>query len=351
LDSARPSDSEVYDVFDYPREYAVVASRSCPYSCTFCYHPLGRIYRQRSMDSIFGELGIVVPKYKINIITIYDELFSHKEKRVYEFCARFREFRKKFDWDIVWYCQMRVEGLEEEMLDAMRDAGCFLVSYGFESYSDKILKSMRKKITAEQIYRAVHATMERQLSMQANFIFGDLAETLDTAAETLAFWRKHLPAGIMLGFILPFPNSEIYQHCIKKHNIKDRFAFLEKRLFTVLNMTDMSNSNFFRLKVKVFWHMNKYMKHILAHRREGDTVSVICPHCEREVQYTNYRTKKYLFRKVMYCRACRKRFLYVGLFYWLFVRISSVKLLSSLVFYLYEETAKLRDLLKAEPNY
>lgn len=39
--------------FDKPRELPILASRSCPYSCTFCYHPIGKKYRQRSLDSIF----------------------------------------------------------------------------------------------------------------------------------------------------------------------------------------------------------------------------------------------------------------------------------------------------------
>jgi radical SAM superfamily enzyme YgiQ (UPF0313 family) len=51
------------------RPYPVVASRSCPFPCTFCYHPLGKIYRQRSIDSIMRELEVSVPKYRINLKT------------------------------------------------------------------------------------------------------------------------------------------------------------------------------------------------------------------------------------------------------------------------------------------
>ncbi len=190
LASMKPTDQYYYDIFDYPREYPLVASRSCPFLCTFCYHPSGNKYRQRSVDSIMEELKERIPKYKINIVGIYDELFSNNKERLYEFCRRFKEFADTLPWEVKWGCQMRVDSLDEKLLETMKDSGCFMVSYGFESYSPKILKSMKKYIKPEQIHNAIHKTLDKGISIQANFIFGDVAETMDTAMETLNFWKN-----------------------------------------------------------------------------------------------------------------------------------------------------------------
>lgn len=148
LDRLKPSDNPLIDIEDHPREYPLLTSRSCPYLCSFCAHTTGRLYRQRSIDGIFAELNWAVPRYRINIVTIYDELFSSDPDRVAEFCRRIAPLKVR------WTCQTRVEDVTREMLEMMRDAGCFLVGFGFESHSQRVLDSMRKHITTQQIDRA-----------------------------------------------------------------------------------------------------------------------------------------------------------------------------------------------------
>lgn len=306
LDSMKPTDMYYYDLFDYPREYPLVASRSCPFLCTFCYHPTGDKYRQRSLDSIFSELAVVIPKYHINIVSIFDELFSYDEDRVLEFCRRFKKLTRNLSWKVKWNCQIRVSGLQEEMLNDMKDAGCYMVSYGFESYSSKVLKSMNKHITPDQIHDAIHATLRQGLSIQGNFIFGDTAETMETAKETLDFWMAHREAGIMLGFIIACPNSEIYQRAIKKGIIKDKLDFIKNHLFDTINMTEMSDWKFYRLVTLIFKYVNRCYRFTVPLLKTATSVTVRCPHCKDLVWYNNYSMKKSMV--MMYCRYCRKRF-------------------------------------------
>lgn len=345
LDSMKPSDSYIYDIFDNPREYPLITSRSCPFKCTFCYHPSGDKYRQRSLDSIMDELITVIPKYKINIVAIYDELFSFDEARVYEFCEKFKKFADTLDWDVRWFCQMRVAGLKDSMLDAMKNAGCYMVSYGFESYSAEVLNSMKKHIKPEQIHNAVHATLARNISIQANFIFGDPRETWETAQQTLTFWKEHIEAGILLGFILPFPDSPIYQLCLKKGIIKNKLHFIESDLYKVINMTSMPDHEFNKLEVLVQKYMIKYCNYIMPVERTSNSVRVICPHCKANVRYNNYSTSEYIYTRMMYCRKCRKRFFIANK-----LSLASMKIkyfiLSPLFIKLYEAAAKAEKFIK-----
>jgi radical SAM superfamily enzyme YgiQ (UPF0313 family) len=323
LDLSRPTDQYHYDIFDEPREYPIITSRSCPYLCTFCYHPTGDRYRQRSVDNIMDEIRYVVRKYRINIISIYDELFSYNQARIIDFCAKFKEFIATLPWEVKWTCQMRVSGLKDEMLDAMRDSGCYMVSYGFESYSPIVLKSMKKNITPEQIHHAVHATLDRKISIQANFIFGDRAETLDTARETLEFWRDHLEAGILLAFIIACPNSVMYQHAIRTGLIKDRLDFIANHFYDIFNMTEMSEENFTRLGEMVHRYRNKYYCYTIPINRTSNSLSVRCPHCHKITTYNNFSITGYNYIKMMYCRNCRKRFFAVSLWFKIVSRLRS----------------------------
>lgn len=321
LELMRPSDFWQRDIFDYPRVYTVVSSRSCPYQCTFCYHPLGNKYRQRSIDNVMNELKAAIPRHRINIVEIADELFSHNEERLVEFCAKFKEYIATLPWEIVWFCQLRVDKLKEEHLDMLIDANCHFVSFGFESYSAEILKSMKKHITPEQIHRAVHLVLERRLSMIAAFIFGDRAETQKTYRETLSFWKEHAQAGILMALVMPFPASELYLHCIERGLIKDRLDFIADHLFDPRNMTAMSDDEYFRMHVEILKAILQHHPYAVAISYRDETLTVRCPHCRKVTSYRNFDAaaqdkftsmlalprSKLIYHKMLTCRACRRK--------------------------------------------
>ena len=324
LDATKSSDLHYHEIKDFPRDYPIITSRSCPLPCTFCYHPLGEKYRKRSVDSIVQELEYVIPQYRINIVNIYDELFSDDSERVIEFCKRFRKLVANIPWEVKWTCQMRVSGLKDTMLDEMRDAGCYMVSYGFESYSPVVLQSMKKRIKPEDIHHAIHATLDRKISIQANFIFGDVAETLETAKETLTFWKEHKEAGIQLTFIVACPNSAIYQHCIRKGLIKDRLDFIENHMFELMNMTEMSDDDFLRLRYFVSKYTRLYTTHAVPLRKTANSLTIRCPHCKSVVEYGNFIVKGTRINAIMHCKICRKRFIAVSRLLHILTRLKGI---------------------------
>jgi len=107
-----------YDGFSFP-EYMrqinydaayIIASRSCPLKCTFCFHPSGDKYRKRSLDNIFQEIDYLVDTYHPKALIVSDELFAPKRDRVIEFCKRIAKYK------ISWSVQLRVCDVDEEML-------------------------------------------------------------------------------------------------------------------------------------------------------------------------------------------------------------------------------------------
>ncbi|MFA4849431.1 MAG: radical SAM protein [Methanoregula sp.] len=277
-------------VLDNPRVYPIIASRSCPFSCTFCFHPLGKKYRKRSLQNIMGELEYVIKKYKINIICFYDELFSNDKVWVYEFCKRFSDFLKTVPWEVKWNCQMRVDDLDEEMIIAMKNAGCYCLSLGLESYSTTVLKSMKKNISPNQINLALRLCANHNMGVQGNFIFGDTAETVETYRETIKYWEENdkiIKNSVGLFPITLYQGSPIYKLALEKGIINDEIAFIEERvekgLFPV-NFTDrMTDDEFKKMHQDIYNAMitpKRFSEPLLIKKINGaQEIHITCPFC------------------------------------------------------------------------
>ena len=112
----------------------VVASRSCPYQCTFCFHPSGKKYRQRSLDKIFAEIDYLKTISPFKQLILSDEVFAMRKERLVEFCKRIKPY------NVPWSLQLRVTDVDEETVKIMKDAGCNCISFGLESADNDVLK-------------------------------------------------------------------------------------------------------------------------------------------------------------------------------------------------------------------
>lgn len=140
-------------------------SRSCPFNCTFCFHPAGSKYRRRSIDSAFKEIDYLIEKFQIENLYIEDELFAFRKDDVAKFCE---EIKKR---GLSYVIAMRVDMVNRENLIMLRDSGCLSISFGLESMDNRILKSMKKHIRVKQIESALEICHEVGINIIGNFIF------------------------------------------------------------------------------------------------------------------------------------------------------------------------------------
>lgn len=219
---------------------AIIGGRSCKYNCTFCFHPSGSRYRQRSLDSIFSEIDHLLSNYPVNYIALREELFASDEKRVLDFCERAKSY------PIVWSIQLRVDSVTKTIVDALKDSNCRYVFLGIESADNRILKSMRKNITIEQVEKALDLTISAGLDTRSTIILGDEFETMESATRTLEWWREHRKySAIDLGLIIAFPGSTLYKHARSNGKIPDPVQFLRDGC-PVINLSENLSEEEFR---------------------------------------------------------------------------------------------------------
>jgi len=310
---------------DYPRTYFLIGSRGCPFQCTFCYHTVGSKYKTRSIKNIIQELEFAIDKYRINSFQLYDDLFSANKERLYDFCMEIKKLNKRKNVDLKWTCSLWVTSAEENLLETLKDAGCISIGFGFESYSREVLKSMKKNITPEQIDHAVKLCMKMKMPIVGNFIFGDVAETSETARETINYWKEHCKDQIKLFFIHPYPGSEVYNHCLRKGLIKDKLDFIKNKIphTFFMNMTEkMTDEEFEKLKREIYDLKVRYGNYVVPFMVEKESKKdvynfyVKCPFCrETSIHKNNFVPMRFFYRFHVHCRKCGMRYHLASRFY------------------------------------
>jgi len=208
------------------REIDFISSRGCPYLCTFCYQPWGKKPRLHSVEFILNAIKKLKEEYDIDFVAFQDDEFLISKKRVRKFCDKLREFDK----DLKWSCTGRANIManNEDLLKKMRNNGCVLISYGFESGSQEILNSMNKRQTLNQMRKVTKLNRKYDMPIPVSYILGMPRETKKTAKETLDFSIETKTTLDSLMLATPYPGTEIYEFAKNTGRITDEFEFVKK---------------------------------------------------------------------------------------------------------------------------
>ncbi len=192
---------------------AIITSRGCPFQCIFCHKPIfGNRFRPHSAERVITEIEHLNKVYGIKDIRIYDDTFTLNKKRVIDIC----NLLIKKNLGITWNCTTRVDCVDLETLQIMKKAGCYNISYGVESGSERVLKLIKKGVTKEQIRKVFKWTKEVGIESVGFFILGLPTQTKEEIYETIEFAKELEPDYVQFTLVNPHPDTELFELC-KKH--------------------------------------------------------------------------------------------------------------------------------------
>ncbi|MFH1985788.1 MAG: radical SAM protein [Pseudomonadota bacterium] len=187
---------------------SMTTSRGCPFQCIFCVgrKMVGAKVRYRDPAAVVDELEAITAM-GFPQVNLADDLFTANADHCHAVCDEIIRRGLK----VKWTSFARVDTVSVPVLRKMKAAGCLAVSFGLESGSPAILKTIRKKITVDQMTAAATMCTTAGVTPHGSFILGLPGETEATVAETLALGEKLEAMGVAYGFHLlaPFPGTEI----------------------------------------------------------------------------------------------------------------------------------------------
>jgi anaerobic magnesium-protoporphyrin IX monomethyl ester cyclase len=167
----------------------IMTGRGCPYRCTFCVYPQtfhGRRYRSRSPENVVSEFEWIVEHLpEAREVGIEDDTFTADRPRAKEICRLLIQKKVR----IPWYCNVRPD-LDFETLCLMKEAGCRLVTAGFESGTQAVLEAMDKGLKVERMREFAENARKAGILVHGCIVIGHPGETRETVRASLRFARS-----------------------------------------------------------------------------------------------------------------------------------------------------------------
>jgi radical SAM superfamily enzyme YgiQ (UPF0313 family) len=221
--------SNYFDAKKFPVT-SILTSRGCPYACLYCSRTSsGRRFRVRSPDNVVHELG-QLKEAGFNEVQIVDDDFTEDRLRVLELCRLIKT--KRLDMSFNLLGGIRVDKVDEELLSTMYDAGCYLIHFGVESGDDRVLKYIRKGITAKQIKKAIQLAKRIGYKVIVYVIVGLPGSSIESEKKTISLLQECGPDATRVSICTPYPGSALWE------TMKDQFEGVAWERY---NESDVSN--------------------------------------------------------------------------------------------------------------
>ncbi len=241
---------------------SVMATRGCPFSCTFCQPTLSEIFgrriRKRSPASVADELDHLKRIYGIGAFMFEDSTFVVDAPWVHAICDEL--VARKLN--LSWCCNVRADLLEEDLLAHMKQAGLAKINMGVESASQRVLDSIYEKgITVEGVTRALGMARDMGIAVQGYFMLGAPGETLEEMQQTIDFAVRSPFDDALFDITTPFPHTELWNR--SRHLISRDYADFDCFHNSVYDLPGIAPGQIESLKKKAFWRFYLHPSRIL----------------------------------------------------------------------------------------
>ncbi|MDP6809022.1 MAG: radical SAM protein [Desulfobacterales bacterium] len=245
---------ELYPPEDYQRISKLIArnppvttvefSRGCVYLCDFCASKMtmARGYRKKSPERCAEEVRYM-HSVGFREFWLADDIFTSDQNWAYDVS----EAIAKTELDVTWTCSngIRVESANTDLFRMMKQAGCYRVSFGFESGNDEVLKSFGKggRASVQEGRKAVREAQQAGIEVNGFFLLGLTGDTEETMDDTIEFARSLAPMDLLkFGKAVAFPGTDMFNNYAEKGLVKsydwdNYFVYTNQDMFTHENLS------------------------------------------------------------------------------------------------------------------
>jgi radical SAM superfamily enzyme YgiQ (UPF0313 family) len=185
-----------------------ITARGCPYKCRWCSHQVfGQTHRRRNPRLVVDEVEWLLNRYQPDMVWVADDVFTIHHGWLREYAA---EMRRR-SLHIPFECITRADRMNDEVVDLLAELGCFRVWIGSESGSQRILDSMERGVTVEQVQRGVEMARARGIASGMFLMWGYEGEELQDIEATIEHVKRSDPDVFFTTVAYPIKGTPYYE--------------------------------------------------------------------------------------------------------------------------------------------
>jgi anaerobic magnesium-protoporphyrin IX monomethyl ester cyclase len=200
------------------RSMPILATRGCPYQCTFCSNPAMWTTRYIARDPklVVDEMEFYAREYGVSNFDFQDLTAIVKRRWVLEFCDEIKARNLKITWQMP--SGTRSEIFDDDIAEALVQSGCYALSFAPESGAPEILDSVKKQVDLDNLQKAITITLNKGMKLSCFFVIGFPDETKASLKQTLSFIRRISIMGVHdvgVARFVPYPGSAIFKQLLQ----------------------------------------------------------------------------------------------------------------------------------------
>lgn len=214
---------------------SLIAQLGCPFNCGFCggrESPSLRRIRTRTSENIVSEMAFLHKEYGYNGFMMYDDELNVNPKMV-ELMNQIHQKQRELgvEWKLRGFIKSQL--FTNEQAQAMYRAGFRWILVGFESGSERILKTINKKATRGENTRCMQIAKRNGLKVKALMSIGHPGESRDTIEETRKWLIENQPEDFDVSLITCYPGTPYYDNAVLYSDGIWLYTHNEDRLFQI----------------------------------------------------------------------------------------------------------------------
>jgi len=231
------------------RTLPVMASRGCPYECTFCSSPQmwGRKYQIRSPKDFVDELEHLHSTYGVVNFDLYDLTAIIYRDWTIQMCNEIIERDLHITFQLP--SGTRSEAIDKEVSEHLFRAGCKNITYAPESGSQRMLKIIKKKVKIESMLKSISESSSAGLNIHLNMIIGFPEERHSDLLKTLWFLIRcswHGANDVAIAVFTPYPGSDLFERLSKDGRVN---LYDDESLMAIIDSYDLWPSTVYSTEI------------------------------------------------------------------------------------------------------
>ncbi len=199
------------------RSMPVLATRGCPYKCSFCSSPQmwTTRYVVREPEEVADEIADYVERYGVRNVNFCDLTAITKRQWTLRFCDALERRAPGLIWQLP--VGTRAEALDREVLQRLWDTGCRNITYAPEAGGERMLEIYDKRVSLDMILTSLREAKQIGLVTKINIIVGHPEERWSDLFKSFRFMLRAARAGANDAAVMifgPYPGSADFKKLV-----------------------------------------------------------------------------------------------------------------------------------------